>query len=153
MAAALYVAGRLIQPSYTFSMLGADPIPVKSLLATIALALAGTQVLLALWIYRKLPLAASPPRPVPVVHRVTGFALFAVTVPVAVHRGWPSTRSRLLLLRRVRRQGAARAQQAAARLGAASGGRDAPDRHRRAVVLQRPPAPRLLTNVGGGKLW
>ena len=62
-----------------------DPVPVKSLLATIALALAGVQVLLALWMYRKLPLAASPPRPVPVVHRVTGFAVFAVTIPVAVH--------------------------------------------------------------------
>ena len=30
-AAALYAAGRLIQPSYAFSMFGADPIPVKSL--------------------------------------------------------------------------------------------------------------------------
>jgi hypothetical protein len=42
-------------------------------------------VLLALWMYRKLPLAASQPRPVLAVHRVTGFALFALTVPVAVH--------------------------------------------------------------------
>jgi len=84
-AAALYVAGRLHQPDYTFSMFGADPFPTKALLATIALALAGVQVLLALWMYRKLPLAGGPPRPVPVVHRVTGFALFAVTVPVAVH--------------------------------------------------------------------
>ena len=84
-AAALYVAGRLHQPDYTFSMFGADPIPPKSLLATIALSLAGIQVLLALWIYRKLPLAGSPPRPVPIAHRLTGFALFALTVPVAVH--------------------------------------------------------------------
>ena len=84
-AVALYAAGRLIQPDYAFSVFGADPVPVKSLLATIALALAGVQVLLALWIYRKLPLAASPPRPVPVAHRMTGFALFALTVPVAVH--------------------------------------------------------------------
>ena len=83
--AALYVAGRLLRPDYAFSLFGADPIPAKSLLATIALALAGVQVLLALWIYRKLPLAPGPPRPVPIVHRVTGFALFAVTVPVAVH--------------------------------------------------------------------
>jgi Family of unknown function (DUF6529) len=73
-AAALYVAGRLHQPDYTFSLFGADPIPPKSLLATIALALAGVQVLLALWIYRKLPLVAGPPRPVPIAHRVTGFA-------------------------------------------------------------------------------
>jgi len=84
-AAALYVAGRLHQPDYTFSMFGGDPIPPKSLLATIALALAGVQVLLALWIYRKLPLAGSPPRPVPVAHRVTGFAVFGLTIPVAVH--------------------------------------------------------------------
>jgi hypothetical protein len=83
--AALYVAGRLHQPDYAFSMFGADPIPPKSLLATIALGLAGVQVLLALWIYRKLPLAASPPRSVPIAHRLTGFALFALTVPVAVH--------------------------------------------------------------------
>ena len=84
-AAALYVAGRLHQPDYAFSMFGADPIPPKSLLASIALGLAGVQVLLALWIYRKLPLAASPPRAVPIAHRVTGFAVFALTVPVAVH--------------------------------------------------------------------
>jgi hypothetical protein len=82
--AALYAAGRLIQPSYAFSMFGADPIPVKSLLATIALALAGVQVLLALWMYRKLPLPG-PPRRVPLAHRLTGFVLFALTVPVAVH--------------------------------------------------------------------
>ena len=43
------------------------------------------QVLLALWMYRKLPLAGRPPRPVPITHRVTGFALFALTVPIAVH--------------------------------------------------------------------
>ena len=84
-AAALYVVGRLHQPDYTFSMFGADPFPPKSLLATIALALAGIQILLASWIYRKLPLAPRPPRRVPVAHRVTGFVLFAVTVPVAVH--------------------------------------------------------------------
>jgi hypothetical protein len=40
-AAALYAAGRLGQPSYSFSMFGADPFPVKALLATIVLALAG----------------------------------------------------------------------------------------------------------------
>jgi len=84
-AAALYVAGRLHQPDYTFSMFGADPFPLKSLLATIALVLAGIQVLLGLWMYRRLPLAGGPPRPVPVAHRVTGFVLFALTVPVAIH--------------------------------------------------------------------
>ena len=85
LAAAIYVAGRLHQPDYSFTMFGPDPVPPKSLLATVALALAGVQVLLAAWIYRKLPLAGSPPRPVPVAHRVTGFVFLAVTVPVAVH--------------------------------------------------------------------
>ena len=49
------------------------------------LGLAAVQVLLALWLYRKLPLAGSPPGPVRPAHRVLGFALFAVTVPIAVH--------------------------------------------------------------------
>jgi Family of unknown function (DUF6529) len=84
-AAAIYTAGRLHQPDYAFSLFGADPVPPKSLLATIVLALAVVQVLLALWMYRKLPLAGRPPRPVPVTHRVTGLALFALTVPIAVH--------------------------------------------------------------------
>jgi hypothetical protein len=84
-AAAIYAAGRLHQPDYSFSLFGTDPVPAKSLLATIMLGLAVLQVLLALWMYRKLPLAARPPRAVPVTHRVTGFALFALTVPVAVH--------------------------------------------------------------------
>jgi hypothetical protein len=74
-AVALYVAGRLHQPDYSFSLFGqANPIGLKSV-----------QVLLALWMYRKLPLAGSAPRPVRLTHRVVGFALFALTVPVAVH--------------------------------------------------------------------
>ncbi len=86
--AALYVAGRLHTPNYTatlFGQSGLDAIALKSLLATVALGLAVLQVLLALWIYRKLPLAGRAPRPARLAHRVTGFALFALTVPIAVH--------------------------------------------------------------------
>jgi hypothetical protein len=85
---ALYVAGRLHTPDFTFSLfgrVGLDAIALKSLLATIVLGLAIVQVLLALWIYRKLPLAGSPPRPAGLAHRVIGFGLFALTVPIAVH--------------------------------------------------------------------
>jgi hypothetical protein len=82
---AIYLAGRLLQPDYTFSLFGTDPIPGKSGLATVALGLAGLQVLLALWLYRKLPLAAEPPAPVRPAHRITGAVLFALTVPVALH--------------------------------------------------------------------
>jgi hypothetical protein len=43
------------------------------------------QVLLAVWMYRKLPLAGTPPRAVRPTHRVLGFALFALTIPIALH--------------------------------------------------------------------
>jgi uncharacterized protein DUF6529 len=87
-AVAVYVAGRLHTPDYNFSLfgrVGLDAVALKSTLASIVLGAAAVQVLLALWIYRKLPLAASPPRRVPLVHRILGFALFALTVPIAVH--------------------------------------------------------------------
>jgi hypothetical protein len=85
-AVALYLAGRLHQPDYSLSLFGqANTIGLKSLLATVALGLAVVQVLLALWMYRKLPLAGNPPRPVRPTHRIVGFGLFALTLPVAVH--------------------------------------------------------------------
>jgi hypothetical protein len=85
---ALYAAGRLHTPNYAFSLFGRTglaAVMLKSLLASVVLGLAALQVLLALWLYRKLPLAGSPPRPVRVTHRITGFALFALTAPIAVH--------------------------------------------------------------------
>jgi Family of unknown function (DUF6529) len=87
-AAALFVAGRLHTPDYAFSLFGQAglaAVALKSVLASIAAAAAVVQVLLALWLYRKLPLAGRPPRPVRSAHRVTGFALFALSVPIAVH--------------------------------------------------------------------
>ncbi len=87
-AFALYVAGRLLTPNYTFGLfgrVGLDALILKSTLASIALGVAAFQVFLALWIYRKLPLAASPPRLVRLAHRIIGFALFALTVPIALH--------------------------------------------------------------------
>jgi uncharacterized membrane protein HdeD (DUF308 family) len=83
--AAIYTAGRLHQPDHTLGLFGTDPVPPKSLLATILLGMAGLQVLLALWIYRRLPVAPPPARAVPVAHRVIGATLFALSVPVALH--------------------------------------------------------------------
>jgi hypothetical protein len=83
--AGLYLAGRLVQPSYSFTMFGANALTLKSLLATLTLGLAGFQVLLALWIHHRLPLVSSPPRAVPITHRVAGLLLFALTVPIALH--------------------------------------------------------------------
>jgi hypothetical protein len=87
-AVAPYAAGRLHTPNYTTSLSGSaglDAAALKSTLSSIALGLAGLQVLLALWIDRKLPLAGRPPRPVRLAHRVIGFGLAALTVPIAVH--------------------------------------------------------------------
>jgi hypothetical protein len=83
LSGALYAVGRLHAPDYAASLFGQTgiaAITLKSLLATIVLGLAIGQVLLALWIYRKLPLAGRPPRPVRLSHRLIGFGLFALTV-------------------------------------------------------------------------
>ena len=85
---ALYVFGRLHVPDYRFSLFGQSELGalrLKSLLATVAFGLGVVQVLLALWVYRKLPLVRNPPKPVGPTHRVIGLVLFALTVPVAVH--------------------------------------------------------------------
>src|SRR6266567_9193672 len=89
-AVALYIIGQVHTPAAyhtvgLFGNTGLNAIILKSALATAALGLAAIQVLLALWIYRKLPLAGRPPRPVRLAHRVIGFGLFALTVPIAVH--------------------------------------------------------------------
>jgi Family of unknown function (DUF6529) len=83
--AAIFAYGRLRAPNYYFSLLGPTPITLKSTLASVALGLAVVQVVLALWLYRKLPLAGRAPRPVGLTHRIVGVGLFAVTVPVALH--------------------------------------------------------------------
>ncbi len=63
--AALIVIGRVHTVNPAFSLFGRQyeaAVTLKALLATVVLGLAGLQVLLALWIYRKLPLAGSAPR-------------------------------------------------------------------------------------------
>jgi len=60
-AAALYVAGRVHTVDPAFSLFGRQylaAVALKALLASVLLGLAALQVLLALWMYRKLPLAA-----------------------------------------------------------------------------------------------
>jgi uncharacterized protein DUF6529 len=60
---ALYAAGRLHTPNYTFGLFGQTglaAIRLKSLLASVMLGLAALQVLLALWLYHKLGRRGSP---------------------------------------------------------------------------------------------
>lgn len=86
--AAVYVAGRLLTPDYAFSLFGRTgpaAVRLKAALASVVLAGAVVQVVLALWIYGRLPLASSPTRPVRRAHRLIGVAVFALTVPIAVH--------------------------------------------------------------------
>lgn len=87
-AVALYVAGRVHTVNPAFSLFGRQylaAVSLKAVLATVALGVAVVQVLLALWMYRKLPLAGTPPRAVRPAHRGLGFGLFALTIPIALH--------------------------------------------------------------------
>ena len=87
-ALVLYIIGLLHTPNYALGLFGATGLGVfriKSALANVALGLAVVQVLLALWIYRKLPLAGRAPKPIRMTHRIIGFIGLAVTLPVAIH--------------------------------------------------------------------
>jgi hypothetical protein len=82
--AVLVIVGRVHQPDYSASIFGQialGALRLKSWIATVTLGLAGLQVLLALWLYRKLPFAPAPARWVGVAHRLTGVVLLAVTIP------------------------------------------------------------------------
>jgi Family of unknown function (DUF6529) len=84
----LVIAGRVHQPDYAasiFGQAGTGALAVKSWLASIAVTLAAGQVLLALWLYRKLPGLPAPGRWVGRAHRLAGVILIAVTLPVATH--------------------------------------------------------------------
>jgi hypothetical protein len=88
LAVVLYIIGWAHTPDYTtglFGQTGLNAIMLKSALATAALGLAVVQVLLALWIYRKLPFAGRAPKPVRMTHRVVGSVLVALTIPIAIH--------------------------------------------------------------------
>jgi uncharacterized protein (DUF697 family) len=85
---AIYIAGRVHTVNPAFSLFGTQYEAARSLkavLATAALGVAAVQVLLALWMYRKLPLAGRPPRAVRPAHRLLGYGLFALTIPIALH--------------------------------------------------------------------
>jgi hypothetical protein len=84
----LVVFGRVHTPDYAASIFGQRALAaleLKSWLATAVLGLAAVQVLLALWLYQKLPWAGPAPRPVAAAHRLTGLVLVVVTIPIAVH--------------------------------------------------------------------
>jgi hypothetical protein len=87
-AAALYVFGIEHTPDPEVSLFGktgADTLSLKSWLATGVLALAATQLGLALWIYGRLPGVQVPGVRVVNTHRLIGVAAILLSLPIAYH--------------------------------------------------------------------
>jgi hypothetical protein len=87
-AVGLYAFGTEHVPDYSTSLFGRsgpETLSLKSWLATGVLALAVTQVALALWMYGRLPGVGIAPRPVNRVHRAIGIAAVLLTLPIAYH--------------------------------------------------------------------
>jgi hypothetical protein len=84
----LAVFGTVHDPDYTTGLLGrdyADATRLKAWLTTVVAGLALVQLVLALWIYGRLPRAGTAPRWAHVTHRVNGAAVVALTLPIAWH--------------------------------------------------------------------
>jgi Family of unknown function (DUF6529) len=88
-AGAIYAFGTSHTPDYSgtglFGRSAVDTLPLKSWLASAALAVALFQLTTALWMYRKIPLAPRPPHRIGLVHRLSGATAVLITVPVAYH--------------------------------------------------------------------
>jgi hypothetical protein len=85
--AGLYVFGTQHTPNYytsLFGQSGADTLSLKSWLGTALLGLAGVQLLLALWMYGRLPILRAG-RVVVRGHRLVGSAAFLLSLPIAYH--------------------------------------------------------------------
>ncbi|MGW7410633.1 DUF6529 family protein [Streptomyces sp. NPDC054833] len=86
--AALYAYGQKHTPDYTSSLFGRrgnNANELKAQLGSALLGIALAQLLLALWMYRRLPGAGAAPRPVHTVHRIGGLVAFLLSLPIAYH--------------------------------------------------------------------
>ncbi|MBO1414219.1 DUF6529 family protein [Streptomyces sp. FH025] len=84
----LFWFGRVHTPDYETSIFGnrgEDARLLKSQLGTALLGLALIQLLLALWIYGRLPTRRAAPRAVGTTHRLVGLAAFLLSLPIARH--------------------------------------------------------------------
>ncbi|WP_406197222.1 DUF6529 family protein [Kitasatospora sp. NBC_01560] len=80
--------GRAHTPDYTSSLFGRrfdDANQLKAQLGTALLGLALIQLLLALWMYGRLPGVPTAPRSVRSGHRLVGLAAFLLSLPIAYH--------------------------------------------------------------------
>jgi hypothetical protein len=87
-AVGLGIYGRVHDPSQqlVFTLFFSSTISMKVWFGTAAVALAVVQLLLALWLYGRLPWAA--PASVGPLHRICGRLTFVVSLPVAYHCLW-----------------------------------------------------------------
>ncbi|MGZ9928990.1 DUF6529 family protein [Streptomyces sp. NC-S4] len=84
----IFLVGRANTPDYTATLFGqadTDAVRLKARLATGVVGLAALQLVLALWMYGRLPGVRRVPGPVPLTHRIAGVVLFVLTVPITVH--------------------------------------------------------------------
>ena len=88
-ALSLGIYGNVHDPSQrlVFTLFFSSTIAMKVWLATAAVVFAVVQVLLALWMYGKLPAAAAPDWVAP-AHRISGRLAFIASLPVAYHCLW-----------------------------------------------------------------
>lgn len=87
-ALTLFLVGRNVTPDYTTGLFGqhlTDAVRLKARLATAILGLAMVQLVLALWMYRRLPGVRKVPKAVPRAHRVIGALVFLGTIPITIH--------------------------------------------------------------------
>jgi hypothetical protein len=80
--------GTVHDPDYATGLLGRDYVDatrLKAWLTTGVAALALLQLVLALWIYGRLPRVGTAPRWAHVTHRLNGAATVALTLPIAWH--------------------------------------------------------------------
>jgi len=87
-AVAIWVTGRHHSPQYGMGLFGAhgnDAVDLKARLGSALFGLALVQLLLALWMYHRLPGLAAAPRTVRTGHRVLGWVAFLLSLPIAYH--------------------------------------------------------------------
>ncbi|MFF3655190.1 DUF6529 family protein [Streptomyces olivochromogenes] len=85
-AVGVYAFGRTHTPDYTSGLFGQHGVGVfelKSRLGSALMALAIVQLLLGLWMYRRLPGAGAAPHRVPPTHRLIGLLAFLLSLPIA----------------------------------------------------------------------
>ena len=87
-SAALYTFGSLHTPNYAVSLFGQSGVSaniIKGDLGTAMLGLALYQLVLALWMFGRLPGFGPGPTPVHAAHRAGGALLFLLSLPIAYH--------------------------------------------------------------------